>query len=277
MKRKLLFFDIDGTLVGYDSFMPKSATMALRMAQANGHKLLICTGRSKHQIYKHLLDFGFDGIVSATGGYVEYERKELYHSIFGKKRLKKVMDYFAGTQAGLLLQRKEDSISAPLYEKTFIEAFAKRFPRVQHLCEISPFANITLDDNIENYSEKYWDVESIIYCNAAESTEIIRRLAPEIHVETASYKEPEPYSGEITLSESNKATGIQKVLEHLGMKREDVIAFGDGANDMEMLDFAGTSVVMGNAPGYIKEHASYVTSDLNKDGIYHAMKHLQLI
>lgn len=274
---KLLFFDIDGTLVGYDSVMPESAVEALRAAQLAGHKIFICTGRSKNQIYQHLLEFGFDGIVSATGGYVEYNGIELYHSVFGEENLKNVMDCFKDTQAGILLQRRDDNVSSEKYEKVFIKAFSEQVV-VKRMSDMQAFQKIIMDNDIDQYPEKYYDTENVLYCNSPFTVEEVRtRLFPEIHVETASYKRPEPYSGEITLTACNKGTGIQKILDFLGRTREDVIAFGDGANDIDMLDFAGVAVAMGNAREHVKKHADYVTTDVDQDGIYHAMKHLKLI
>lgn len=274
---KLLFFDIDGTLVGYDSVMPESAVEALRAARLAGHKIFICTGRSKNQIYKHLLDFGFDGMVSATGGCVEYNGKALYHSVFGAENLKNVMDCFQDTKTGILLQRRDDNVCSESYEQVFIKAFSEQ-KTVKRMSDMQAFQKLIMDNDIEHYPGKYYDTESVLYCNAPFTVEEVRlRIFPEIHAETASYKRPDPYSGEITLTACNKGTGIQKILDFLGRTREDVIAFGDGANDIEMLDFAGIAVAMGNAADRVKKHADYVTTDIDKDGIYHAMKHLALI
>ena len=89
---KILFFDIDGTLVGFDGKMSESTKLALREARKNGHKIFLCTGRSYNQIYDFLLDFGFDGIVAAAGGYVEYQGKTIFHDVFGEKLVQNVLD-----------------------------------------------------------------------------------------------------------------------------------------------------------------------------------------
>ena len=84
MKEKLLFFDIDGTLVGFDQKMPASTKEALLRAKANGHKLFLCTGRCRTQIYPWLLsDYPFDGLVMCAGANVYVGDEQIYHKTFG--------------------------------------------------------------------------------------------------------------------------------------------------------------------------------------------------
>jgi hydroxymethylpyrimidine pyrophosphatase-like HAD family hydrolase len=67
------------------------------------------------------------------------------------------------------------------------------------------------------------------------------------------------------------------VLEHYGIRQEEMIAFGDGENDMEMLQFAGIGIAMGNAEKEVKAVADYVTDDIDDDGIWKACRHFGLI
>ena len=84
----LLFFDIDGTLITLDKrhVMPESTKKALKRAKEKGHKIFINTGRVKTAIDKHLLQFGFDGLVCGCGTYIEYEGKEIYHQRISKDK-----------------------------------------------------------------------------------------------------------------------------------------------------------------------------------------------
>ncbi len=277
MSKKLLFFDIDGTLVSFDGKMPDSTADALRKAQKKGHEIFLCTGRSHNQIYDFLLDFGFDGIVGGTGCYVEYHGKELLHNTFTKDQLQQVVDCFKDNQGGIICQRKDDCIFPSASEAPFIRAYADNM-KLERITDSPAFTKLFVDDDLAGYPERYDDVESILYCESPYNTEEMRsRVTPDICVETASFRQPEPYSGEITLAANTKETGIQAVLDYLGKTKDDIIAFGDGANDLAMLDFAGYSVVMDNALDKIKEHGDYITAAVDKDGIYLAMDYLKLI
>ena len=75
----------------------------------------------------------------------------------------------------------------------------------------------------------------------------------------------------------SKGTGVLKVAELLGIPAERTVAFGDSANDLQMLRAAGTAVVMGNGSEAAKAEAAYVTAPLHEDGIFKACRHLGLI
>lgn len=77
--RKIVFIDIDGTLLTENGIIPESAQQACRQARENGHLLYLCTGRSKAEIYDSIWNIGFDGLIGAAGGYVESGNEMLYH------------------------------------------------------------------------------------------------------------------------------------------------------------------------------------------------------
>lgn len=77
MHRKTIFLDIDGTLMDFWGQLPESAEFALKKAKEKGHRLVLCTGRTKAEIYPKLLNMNFDGIIAAAGAYVECDGQEL--------------------------------------------------------------------------------------------------------------------------------------------------------------------------------------------------------
>ena len=78
---KLVFIDIDGTLADENHIVPESAKTACARAQANGHKLFICTGRSAPKIERNILDLGFDGVVSVAGAQANIGDKLLFQHL----------------------------------------------------------------------------------------------------------------------------------------------------------------------------------------------------
>jgi Cof subfamily protein (haloacid dehalogenase superfamily) len=75
----------------------------------------------------------------------------------------------------------------------------------------------------------------------------------------------------------SKAIGIKKMIEHLGVEKNQVYAFGDGLNDVEMLKYVENSVAMGNAHEQAKAVAKHVTKHVNEDGILHGLKLVGLL
>ena len=86
MDKKVVFLDVDGTMVNEKGEIPESAQYAVRTAQANGHRMVVCSGRSRFQIYDALLELGFSGIVGGAGAFVEDEGKEFYHAYIHRCR-----------------------------------------------------------------------------------------------------------------------------------------------------------------------------------------------
>jgi hydroxymethylpyrimidine pyrophosphatase-like HAD family hydrolase len=74
-----------------------------------------------------------------------------------------------------------------------------------------------------------------------------------------------------------KASGMCLIADHLNCANEDIIAFGDGPNDIDMLEYAGIGIAMGNAGDVTKAAADMITDRIDEDGIYRALKKLELI
>ncbi len=115
-------------------------------------------------------------------------------------------------------------------------------------------------------------VYQIICYGGKESEEELAPKIPDCKITRWS-----PFGIDIISKIGGKVSGIQKMLELYGISREETIAFGDGENDIEMLEFAGIGVAMGNAEPEVKEAADYITTDIDKDGILNACKHFGLI
>ena len=74
-----------------------------------------------------------------------------------------------------------------------------------------------------------------------------------------------------------KPNCLRQTLAHLGLTREQCIAFGDGGNDVTMLEYAGIGVAMGNACEEAKAAADYITEDVTHDGLAHALEYFGLL
>ena len=122
------------------------------------------------------------------------------------------------------------------------------------------------------------DLEKIIFYDSPFPVkEVHEQLLPYFDTVPLSLEGADGYAGEIGINGIHKATGMQIYLDHVGASREDTIAIGDGPNDLQMMDFAHTSVAMGNALQAVKDRADLVTTNIDDDGIYHAFEKLGLL
>ena len=285
MKEKILFFDIDGTLVGFDGKMPASTQEALRRAKENGHKLFLCTGRCRTQIYPWLLsDYPFDGLVMCAGANVYVGDEQICHRTFGPERMKALITFLEENGVSYLIQnehgvymtdrclRSEARIMNQIFGLEIEDGkYQEAFERV--------LGTMAVDDSIACEPEKFGDIETLIYHNSPLTVDQMQeKFEPlGIKVTAASIKKPSPYEGEVTVLGVTKREGMQAVEEYYGLTREDTVAFGDGPNDLQMLEYAGTGVCLGDGSEEAKDKADYITNALADDGILHAMEHLGLI
>ena len=90
---KILFIDVDGTLVDYENNLPASAVRAIRAARAAGHRVYICTGRSKAEVYPPLWEIGLDGMIGGNGSYVEDHGRVVMHQLITPAQARRIVDW----------------------------------------------------------------------------------------------------------------------------------------------------------------------------------------
>ena len=273
MTGKALFFDIDGTLVNQDGVFPDSARRALTRARARGHKLFLSTGRNFAQIYPKLIDFGFDGFVCAAGAYVRCDGKIVYHVTMKEEELKKLTDFFLAHDIMVGLQVEDGSYITPRGLAQIREGFERLGVPRENMDSV--LGGIHLVENFDHVK----GVEKLFY-NWADLTveELAAKTSDYFSVLPASFGDiMDRYSGEITIRGITKAGGMKQALAYYGIDRKDSVSFGDAYNDLEMMEYAGIGVAMGNAREEVKEAADYVTDHIDRDGILKALEGLDLI
>lgn len=272
MEQKVIFLDIDGTIVNAYGIIPESAKWAIRQAKANGHHLVVCSGRSRFQIYDEVLELGFSGIVGGSGVFVMAEEKEIFHAYIDEAHRKSSFDYLESNgflfcyQAddGVVMNRRSSEGILKMYrEKGMSEERIARLAGNTHLTE-EPWKN--------ERSEK------IVYYEAPFPVEKVHAdMEPYFDVVRLSLDGMDEFTGEVGINGINKATGMEIYLKHVGVSRQNCIAVGDGPNDLQMMEYAGIGVAMGNAEDDVKQRADMVTDHINEEGLYHAFVRLGLI
>lgn len=90
---KIIFLDVDGTLVDYHNRVPESAVKAIQQARQNGHYVFVCTGRSRAEMQPQLWKIGLDGMIGGNGSYVEHNGKVIMHQLISKEDAKAIVDW----------------------------------------------------------------------------------------------------------------------------------------------------------------------------------------
>jgi len=260
MNRKLIFFDIDGTILGSKGML-ESTKRAITEARANGHICVINTGRAKGLVgpkIRALLDF--DGYVMGCGSMIEYRDEVLYHHTWDAEIGQKLIDGLRRHHIDAVLEGSKVNFCEPT-EKLFTPAFRN------YILQFREERYGSFEEAPGNFDKFFCYPESTehMYAFLREFEDILDGIPREM-----GYFEVVPKG--IT-----KETGMRMLAEKLGVPMEDTVAIGDGPNDLPMLHCAHTAIVMGNAPAEVKCIADYVTTDVDDDGIENALRWLGVI
>lgn len=274
MNRKYIFLDIDGTLVDQGEVIPDSAKEAITKARANGHKVFVCTGRSRCEIHDYILKAGIDGIVGSAGAYVELDGEVLYHRPMTEKMNRRLLNYFESKGMYIFLETNEDLIvndAGIRYVENYIaECKERKLPYAKAFFDLMvPLLKVEEPAKLA--------INKLLYVtNEYDPEDIKKDLQDEFTVVDSAIALPGK-SGELSEPGMHKGRGIEVVIQHFNIDVKDTIGIGDGENDMEMLRSAGMAIAMGNGKPMLKEIADYVTTDIDKDGIWNAFTYCGLI
>ena len=253
MKQKLIFLDIDGTLLPPgEMLIPQSTVEALHKAHANGHKLFLCTGRNL-RMTQPLLDYGFDGAVCSAGGYV-----------------------FCGDKV---------LVDLPM-EPQLAQGVRSAMERHGVECTLeardATYGSLKM---IERWSFTHRDAGPL-YSEAARWRKAMEDLneAKRLYEDRFVFCESKPdglnggyVNGELINRKFDKGRGIKAVCDYLGVPLQNSIGFGDSDNDLQMTDVVGISVCMADGSASLKQRCDRIAPSVYEDGIAKEFAALGLI
>ncbi len=278
--RKIVFLDVDGTLINYHAQLPESAARAVNEARANGHKVYICTGCSKAEIeQRHLCDL--DGMIGGNGAYVEDAGQVVMHHGLSKEEVKQIVDWCNERHLGFYLEANSGMYCNDYMYEQGPEVMIKYGQgKGADLEKAKESANHFINGFIHLQGEDLYrdDVNKISFILSDYQDHLdSKKQFPTLEANTWGGKGELALFGDLGPSGITKKHAIEVLLEHLHASVEDTISFGDAKIDLSMFDLCAFNVAMGNGGPEIKAAADYITSDVDDDGLYNAFKYLKLI
>ena len=269
--KKLVFLDIDGTLLLNGGPVSGKVAQALKQAYDNGHFLCICTGRAYSEVPEEMKRF--DGVISAAGACVMWKDKILQAEYFAEEEKEFVTGLLEEAGATYIMEGFGNLyMKRDIRERFFRELESARDEERMLLgffYKTIPFDSVQEAERVHKCSYFYAEKDSFWFRE--------RLRARDMSVTSFSQAETRGNSGEITKTAFTKGTAVHYLSDHLGVPVKDTIAIGDSENDLEMLKAAGVGIAMGNASDYVKETADDVTKPVTEDGVYHAFLKYGLI
>lgn len=258
-KRKMIALDIDGTLTNAKKEITPATLKKLIEIQELGHIVVIASGRPVcgiRSIAELLRLDEFGGYVLAFNGakVINYKTGEVvYQALLENKIGKELYDYACRMDAGLVTYENDTAITG-----TRTDAYMEMEARLNYM-------ELRYLENFKDYLT--FPLNKCLMTAEDEKAARIEQELKRRYQNQANVFRSEPFFVEIMPKDVDKAASLGKLLEILGMDVEDLIACGDGYNDLTMIRFAGVGVAMANAQQIVKEAADYVTLSNEEDGL----------
>lgn len=262
-ERKALFFDIDGTLLTYEKKeLPESAKNAIEAARRAGHLVFINSGRARCLMQEIEGRAAVDGYLCGCGTYIEIHGKTVFHHLISAKRRMELQRAVGACRLDGILEGTNGCV---------IQAGPGRMPEVERV--------VNLMDREGCFREADWNQEltsfdkfCVLADQNSDTERFLELLKPDIAVIDRGGR-----LYECVPAGFDKATAMKAVLEYFGIPWENSYAFGDSANDLAMIRYACHSVIMGRHASVLEPYASFITKNVEEDGVAYAMECLNIV
>lgn len=262
-KPHLIAVDLDGTLLTDKRIISPRTKQALQNAITAGHHVVIATGRpyrASHMYYKEL---GLNTpIVNFNGAYVHHPASTTwgtYHTPINIDIAKQIVEASEGFTVKNILAEVIDDVYIHVEDQEIMDIFSHGSTNIQ-------------TGDIRKTLQH--DPTSVLIQADESNVDIVRKHLSDVHAEVIDHRRwGAPWHViEIVKTGLNKAVGLQRIANHFQVPTERIIAFGDEDNDLEMIEYAGHGIAMGNAISQLQSISNFVTKTNEEDGIAHYLE-----
>ncbi|WP_318615744.1 Cof-type HAD-IIB family hydrolase [Sporosarcina sp. YIM B06819] len=258
MKPHLIVLDLDGTLLTDEKIISDKTALTLKKAEEQGHHVMIATGRPYRASEVYYRQLGLQTpIVNFNGAFVHHPDNQSWqtiHETISLPVVKEVVDALQQFPIRNIVAEVMDDVYMHYHDEKLLDIFSYGNPHI-------------MKGDIRNHLQV--NPTSLLIQAEEQSVDAIRRHLGEVHAEVIDHRRwGAPWHViEVIRHGLHKAVGISHVAKWMDIPQERIIAFGDEDNDLEMIDYAGVGVAMGNAIDRLKSIADEVTATNNEDGI----------
>lgn len=254
---KLLLLDIDGTLLDTNKELPASAKEAVQQAKLNGHDVAIATGRAPFMIGELQEVLDIDTYITFNGQYIVHKGEPIEKAAIDPEKLTAVMGFAEKRDHPVVFMDDKRMVSTIDYHPDIDESIRSlKFPH--------PHFEKDFHLNHPVY-------QALVFCGEEEER------AYQEEFDDLSFVRWHRVSCDILPRGGSKARGIHHLIKATGHSIEETIAFGDGLNDLQMMEIAGQSVAMDNGHPETKAKATFIADHVDNDGLAKAFRKLGLI
>ncbi|MBP2076608.1 Cof-type HAD-IIB family hydrolase [Oceanobacillus polygoni] len=260
-KKHLIALDLDGTLLTNKQEISARTKQTIQTAMEEGHLVVISTGRPHRASIHYYNELGLNSpMVNFNGALIHHPQDRTWdfamHTPMPLKTAHTIIDACYDLEVNNILAEVMDDVYLDNYSQEIIDIF-------HQTQKDRPYIIGSIKDKLEE------DPTSVLIYPKKDHIESLRNHLDDYHAEIIEHRRwGAPWNIiEIIKKGINKAVGLQKIADYYGIPKERIIAFGDEDNDLEMIDYAGVGVAMGNAIDELKSVSKYQTLTNEQDGI----------
>lgn len=257
---KILFLDIDGTILKEDHTIDYSTKDAIKQVKEQGIEIFLATGRPLHEVTDIAEELDVHSFIGYNGAYAIYQDKEIWNKPMKRETVQHFLHICEANPHEMVLYTHNKSLMTSM-DAEVIKDFSSYFD----LKDTSLFTSAYLDNilgitlmNLEEDEPKLYETDEPIFFS-------------QVNVEGLMH------SYDVIRESVNKGRAVKHVIELLGFDKNSSIAFGDGMNDKQMLEFVGEGFAMGNAHPDLLAYANRRTTAVGDNGIFNGLKKLGLV
>lgn len=257
MDYKLIAADMDGTLLNSQGCITEKTIDAIRKVAEKGVLFTICTGRPIQGVERYY------NVLEPDSPVITYNGAMI---VMGKTREILYKQNIESCDARDILKwgrKLKTTVIAWSDNKLYANELNDRVHDYKKLSLVEPILITDEEELINNGVTKF------LWYDDAEKIRHYQEVLADKLSKGVTYCTSKPTFLEFFDSRVSKAVAMEKIGEHFGIRREEMVAIGDGFNDLPMIEYASLGVAMGNAPEEIKKKADYVTLSNDDDGIAH--------
>lgn len=257
-EKKLFVFDIDGTLLDDNKNLSETTKKAIKNLKKR-HEVAIATGRNRTMAMEVIKELEISNYIVCNGAAAYYQNDTIYSNSLDKRELNQ------------LIEMADENGHQMIYET------------VDHLRRRNKEPNSRMKEGMHHvgfpvpeFDREYYKNQSLVQCLLFYTKEEAKLYEENIFSQFRFVRWHD-YGVDVLPVDGSKYETITRLAQHIGISNQNIIAFGDGFNDLEMLRHVGTGVAMGNAKDEVKKVADIVTSSNGDDGICTALKKMNFL
>ena len=261
---KCISIDLDGTLLNSQHEISVENVKVLNELKSQGHCLILNTGRAYADVIKLKAVQNMEIPIFCINGSVLYSetRELMYEAALPISTYKNIMEKLKGLDVGILVYTNYGG-----FPSTLPPLHGKSKEELDRL-----FQTFNYDEILEKDNLKIYKLIALVHPDQVEKIEEVKAaLAGKFDISIASSF---PNNVEMTSSEAHKGKALLRYQQMMNLSFKEIIAFGDGGNDLAQFEVATTSVAMGNAPAHVQQKADIITKTNDEDGFSYAVREL---